>query len=93
MSERPAPYDIAATKQTVSLTINSDLYSKAKHSGINASRVAERALAEELGRLEREKIAAEIRQDVQAMQAYAAEHGSFPEMMQEYYESRGDEPV
>jgi len=36
-------YDSSGPKQTVSLTLNSDLYPKAKSLGINASRVAEQA--------------------------------------------------
>ena len=41
---KPPRYDVKAPKQTVSLTLNSDLYAKAKKLGINASQVAEEAL-------------------------------------------------
>ena len=41
-------FDPSAKKRTVSLTLNSDLYAKAKERGINASQVAEAALAEAL---------------------------------------------
>ena len=42
---RERPYDPKAAKQTVSITLNSDLYAKVKSLGINASKVAEEALA------------------------------------------------
>lgn len=45
---RSSLYDLKATKQTVSVTINSDLYAQAKGLAINTSRVAEEALAAEL---------------------------------------------
>jgi len=40
-------FEPKAPKQTVSITLNSDLYAKAKSMGINASKVAEEALAYE----------------------------------------------
>ncbi len=40
-------HDLKAGKQTVSITLNSDLYAKAKSLGINASKVAEEAIAQE----------------------------------------------
>ena len=42
------PFDAGARKRTVSLTLNADLYAKAKDSGINLSKVAEEALAQAL---------------------------------------------
>src|SRR5690606_11847938 len=48
---RDSTYDHSARKRTVSLTLNGDLYAKAKELGINASRVAEEALAAELTRV------------------------------------------
>ena len=38
-------FEPKAVKQTVSITLNSDLYAKAKAFDINASRVAEEAIA------------------------------------------------
>ena len=78
-------YDKAATKQTVSLTINSDLYARAKKLKINASKVAEDALAQELARREAEQARADIETDLAAMNAYAAKHGSFAELVREHY--------
>ncbi|MCW3476252.1 type II toxin-antitoxin system CcdA family antitoxin [Limobrevibacterium gyesilva] len=69
------PFDQKARKQTVSLTVNSDLYAKARNAGINVSRVAEKALAEELGARQAEALRAEIRQDMDALARYVAEHG------------------
>jgi hypothetical protein len=43
---RGADYDPDAPKRTVSLTVNSDLYARAKKLGLNASRIAEQALAD-----------------------------------------------
>ena len=43
-----APYDVAARKRTVSLTLNSDLYAKVRSAGMNASRIAEAALVQSL---------------------------------------------
>jgi post-segregation antitoxin (ccd killing protein) len=45
----PTPlFDSRARKQTVSLTMNSDLYARTRALGINASRVADAALAQAL---------------------------------------------
>jgi post-segregation antitoxin (ccd killing protein) len=84
---RSSPYDVKAAKQTVSLTINSDLYAQAKGFGINASQVAEEALAREVARRKTERLRAEIRQDLEASNAYAAKHGSFADMAREHYQS------
>lgn len=74
-----------AAKQTVSLTINSDLYSQAKKLRINASQVAEEALRQEVARRKAELLQAEIRQDLEATSTYIAKHGSFAEMVREHY--------
>ena len=86
---RNPPYDVKAAKQTVSLTINSDLYAQAKKLGINASQVAEEALAQQVARREAERLKAEIRQDLEAVNSYMAKHGSFAEMVRQHY--HGDE--
>jgi post-segregation antitoxin (ccd killing protein) len=83
---RTATYDPKAAKQTVSVTINSDLYSQAKSFGINASQIAEEALASEVARRRSEQIKVEIQQDLEALDAYEAEHGSFAEMAREHYQ-------
>lgn len=90
-------FDPKAPKRTVSLTLNSDLYAKARCAGINASRVAEEALADEVQRLERAKVAAEVRRDVEWLVAFEAEYGSFTDALREYNDSTGhdsgDDPV
>lgn len=86
---RNPPYDVKAAKQTVSLTINSDLYAQAKKLGINASQVAEEALAQQVARRKAEQLKAEIRQDLEAVNSYMAKHGSFAEMVRQHY--HGDE--
>ena len=70
-----APYDTAARKRTVSLTLNSDLYAKVRAAGMNASRIAEAALAQALKTREAEVLRAEIRQDMKALADYITEHG------------------
>jgi post-segregation antitoxin (ccd killing protein) len=89
---RSATYDPKATKQTVSVTINSDLYAQAKRFGINTSQVAEEALAYEVARRRSEQIKGEIQQDLQALDAYEAKHGSFAEMVRTHYQAAYDEP-
>lgn len=88
---RPAPYDVKAAKQTVSLTINSDLYAQAKRFGVNASQIAEEALAHEVARRNAERLKEEVRKDLKALDAYEAKHGSFAEMVRRHYESDTDE--
>jgi post-segregation antitoxin (ccd killing protein) len=75
----------------VSLTINSDLYAQAKKLGINASQVAEEALIQQVARHKAEQLRTEIRQDIEVMDAYAAKHGSFPEMVRAHYANRDED--
>jgi post-segregation antitoxin (ccd killing protein) len=82
---REPPFDPKAPKQTVSITLNSDLYAKAKSMGINTSRVAEEALAAKYVELTRETILAELRQGMAAVDAYSEKHGSFPELVRKHY--------
>jgi post-segregation antitoxin (ccd killing protein) len=80
-------YDPHAPKQTVSLTLNSDLYAKARSFDINASRVAEEALAYAV----REKVAAQIRrevaEDIAYWDAFEEQHRAEFDAMQAYFES------
>jgi antitoxin CcdA len=82
---REAGYAADAPRQTVSLTINSDLFARVKALGINASRVAEQALAEALEQQRRTALAAEIRQDLDAARSYVEQHGSYAEMARQHY--------
>ena len=84
---RPPPYNTKAAKQTVSLTINGELYAQAKALEINTSQVAEQALASEVQRRLAEQIKSEIAQDLAACDAYEETHGSFAEMVREHYEA------
>jgi post-segregation antitoxin (ccd killing protein) len=90
---RPHSYDPKAAKQTVSLTINSDLYSQAKRFGVNTSQVAEEALAQEVARRKAAELKAEIRRDLEALDAYESKHGSFAEMVREHYQASDDETM
>lgn len=88
---RSSPHNVNAPKQTVSLTINSDLYAQVKRLGINASQVAEEALVQEVARRRREQLKAEIQQDIEAADAYVAKHGSFADMVREHYAAQDDD--
>ena len=92
---RNLPYDPGARKRTVSLTLNADLYAKAKSAGINLSKVAEQALAHALAkRLAEQNNEADIRQDLDALNAFVEVHGSFGEMVREHYATAdNDAPV
>jgi antitoxin CcdA len=83
-SIREPLYATDSPKQTVSLTINSDLYARIKAQGINASKVAERALADELDRQRRAALMAEIAMDISATDAYIEKHGSFADLVRHY---------
>jgi post-segregation antitoxin (ccd killing protein) len=76
-----------AAKQTASLTLNSDLYAKAKSAGINVSKVAEEALASKYAELQSEAIRAELQRGLSAVENYADQHGSFAGLVREHYES------
>jgi post-segregation antitoxin (ccd killing protein) len=84
-SVRDPAYLATAPKQTVSLTINSDLMARVKSLGINASRIAEEALAQELDRQRRTEIEAEMRQDMAAIDAYEQKYGSFTDHARAHY--------
>jgi post-segregation antitoxin (ccd killing protein) len=87
---RTALYDGKAAKQTVSLTLNSDLYAQARGLGINTSQIAEEALAQEVARRHAERLREEVRKDLAALDAYEAEHGSFADMVRQHYQSGTD---
>jgi antitoxin CcdA len=88
---RNPSHNVKAAKQTVSLTINSDVYAQAKRLGINASQVAEEALIQQVARRTAEQVRAEIEQDIAAIDAYEEKHGSFTEMVRQHYRSEGED--
>jgi post-segregation antitoxin (ccd killing protein) len=79
-------FDPKAAKQTVSITLNSDLYARAKGVGINASKVAEEALAVAYSERRRQALTADVQQDLAAAESYAEVHGSFADLVREHYE-------
>jgi len=87
---RKPAFDRNAKKRTVSLTLNSDLYAKAKAEGINVSQVAEEALAQALEARLLKKIRAEIEKDMAVYNAYIEKHGSPAEMLRDYLADRDD---
>ena len=51
-----------------------------------------RTSAQEVARRKAEQLEAEVRQDIEALDAYESAHGSFPEMVREHYrDANGDE--
>lgn len=62
--------------------MNGDLYAKAKARGINASQVAEAALAAALAAREADEIRADIEKDL--ADAYIDKHGSPAEMLRDH---------
>ena len=83
---RSRHYDAKAPKQTVSVTLNSDLYAKAKQLGINASQVAEDAIAQEYSSRRAIELRADLEKDLLAVEKYEQEHGSFSDMVRAHYE-------
>lgn len=83
---------VKGSKRTVSLTIDSDIYRQAKALNVNASRVAEEALANEVQRRRAEALAAEISADLVAANEYVEKNGSFAELAREHFAS-GDDAV
>jgi post-segregation antitoxin (ccd killing protein) len=79
-------FDAGARKRTVSLTVNSDLYARTRAAGINASRVAEEALAQALRQKLAEALRDEIRQDREALARYVADHGDPAAELREMFE-------
>jgi antitoxin CcdA len=78
-------FEPKAAKRTVSVTLNSDLYEKAKSMEINVSKVAEEALAQEYAKTRAEAIAIELREGLQAAESYADQHGAFADIVREHY--------
>jgi antitoxin CcdA len=88
---RGPSHNAKAAKQTVSLSINSDIYAQAKKLGINASQIAEEALLQQIMRLKAEQLQAEIRQDLEATNSYISKHGSFAEMVRQHYQDNDED--
>jgi post-segregation antitoxin (ccd killing protein) len=82
---RAPEYDAKSPKQTVSITLNSDLYAKAKGLAINVSRVAEEAIAQEYASRRAKELRAELQRELLAIEKYEEDHGSFAEMVRAYY--------
>jgi post-segregation antitoxin (ccd killing protein) len=83
---RDPSFDPKAPKKTVSITLNSDLYTKSKSLDINVSKVAEEALASKYAELSSAALLADLKRGLAAVQAYADEHGSFSELVRQHYE-------
>ena len=84
---RGPPYNRNAPKNTVSVTLNSDLYAKSKEFGINTSKVAEEALARAYSEKRAAALTAELQQDLAAAEKYSETHGSFGDFVRSHYET------
>jgi post-segregation antitoxin (ccd killing protein) len=84
---QPPLFDSGARKQTVSLTVNGDRYAGTRALGINASRVAEAALAQALHERQRELLRTEIHQDMAALADYVAAHGDPAAELREMFDA------
>jgi post-segregation antitoxin (ccd killing protein) len=89
---RRPPFEAGAPKCPVTLSINSDLRTRAERAGLDLSGVAERAFATELVKSERTSLAAEIAAENAALDAYVREHGSFAEHVRQTF-TRTDDAV
>ena len=78
-------YDSRARKKTVSVTINMDLWEKARAAGLNLSEIGETAIATAFVARGRARIQAEIEQELAVYNEFVAEHGSFAEAIREHY--------
>ena len=76
-------FDARARKRTVSVTINADLWEKARAAGLNLSEISEAAIATAFVAVERDRIQAEIEQELEIYNEFVAEHGSFADLMRE----------
>ena len=83
-------FGTSAKKRTVSLTLNDDLYAKAKAVGINASQLAEAALAETLAAHLASIARMEIEHDLRAYNAYVEKHGAPAEMLRDHLADKDD---
>ena len=91
---RDLPYGPGARKRTVSLTLNADLYAKAKGQESTCRRLPKRLLRQALAERLAEQVKADIRRDLGALNAFVETHGSFAEMVREHYATiDGDAPV
>ena len=87
-------FDPQARKKTVSLTINGDLWDKARAEGLNLSEIAEGAIRDRFVERMRVRVQAEIDRDLAAYNAFVEEHGSFADAVREHYATRdADEAV
>ncbi|MEK0084134.1 type II toxin-antitoxin system CcdA family antitoxin [Benzoatithermus flavus] len=77
---RTALYNAGAAKMTVSLTLNADLYAKARKAGLDTSQIAERALAAALA----DDLAGEVREDLEALNRHVAEQAVLADRLQEH---------
>lgn len=84
---REALYDPNAAKATVDVRINADLHARAAAKGLDASSIAERALAQELERIAQEELRAQLRAEVDAYDAFVEEHGSFADLVRAHHGS------
>ena len=86
-------FDPGARKRTVSLTVNGDLYDRARGANLPVSRIAEEAIAAALRQRMAAAIRAGIAKDVAALDRVCAEHGDPALELQEMFALDGGDAV
>jgi len=71
-------------KRATNVSIRSDLLAAARDAGINLSATLERALAEELSSVMRERWREENQDAIAAYNAYVDEHGTFSDKLRSF---------
>ena len=71
-------FDTTAKKNPTNVSINSDLLAKSKAQKINLSATLERALENELRKIEREKWVKDNKNAIDSLNQLAEQHGLFP---------------
>ncbi len=79
-----ALFDPQASKKATNLSINSDLLSKARDSGINLSATLEQALIEALKAKQQEQWLAENRAAISGYNEDVEKHGSFADTLRSF---------
>ncbi|WP_339801954.1 type II toxin-antitoxin system CcdA family antitoxin [uncultured Marinobacter sp.] len=77
-------YNTAAPKKAANLSINSDLLSKSRELNINLSATLERALKEELSKLEASQWVDKNRTAIKRYNDFIEQHGCFGEEFREF---------
>ncbi|ELH8610906.1 TPA: type II toxin-antitoxin system CcdA family antitoxin [Enterobacter kobei] len=73
-----------ALKQSVTLTVDREVYSKARQEKINVSALLTRTLENEIRRLEAQRWKEENREGIEALNRFIEENGSFADQVRRF---------